>query len=135
MRQPTLGQKARQCFPGLESLVLYCETTNTAIISMYDMVRDVEFPALKALGLWRLRPEIGSNTYSIFVRDESVREPLNMHDLITQQGHQSSFTRLWLMSCSEDANTLQEFRKWPKELEFVCRELSESDERYASPPW
>jgi hypothetical protein len=76
MRQPTLDliRKARQCFPGLESLVLYCGTTNTAIISMYDVVRDVQFPALKDLELWRLRPVVF--TSSSFLREKSLEESL-----------------------------------------------------------
>jgi hypothetical protein len=125
MRQPTLDliRKARRCFPGLENLVLYCGTTNTAIISMYDVVRDVQFPALKDLELWRLRP-VGFTSSSFFAREGPGREPLDIHDLIAQQGHQSSFTLLWLMSCGEDPDTLQAFCRWPKELESVCREVS-----------
>jgi hypothetical protein len=76
MRQPTLDliRKARRCFPGLESLVLYCGKTNTAIISMYDVVRDVQFPALKDLELWRLRPVVF--TSSSFLREKSLEESL-----------------------------------------------------------
>lgn len=119
MRQPTLNliRKTRECFPGLESLVLYCGTTNTAIISMCDVVRSVKFPVLKELELWRLGPEIVSAPDALLL----LGEP--MHDVIAQQGHQASFTRLWLMSCSDNPDALREFRKWPKELEFVCREV------------
>jgi hypothetical protein len=85
---------------------------------MCDVVRNVQFPALKELELWRLRPEIRSVSDSHPV----LREALDMRDVVAQQGHQGSLTRLWLMSCSEDLDTLPEFREWPKECEFVSRE-------------
>lgn len=107
-RVPTLKliQKASKSLPNLETLFLYCGEEEDQIISPSDVVKYVQFPALKWLELWCVRPKY--YTLSLLRRVQSIRKMTADRPVLT--------SRLWAIPHHRYPEHMLVFSKWPKDL-------------------